>query len=65
MPRLEPLRPEAMSAAQRQVYNALLSDKRGERPSLDDASEATAYAAASELYRMQRLSSATYARAIQ
>lgn len=150
MPRLEPLRPDAMSAAQREVYSALLSGKRGagltapdgsligpfnamlrnphvgnrvqslgetlrfdtslsrrvieiatlvvgahwraqfewwaherlarqagladaviaaikrgERPALDDASEATAYEVASEIYRTQRLSDATYARAVQ
>ena len=39
--------------------------KRGERPALDDASEATAYDVASELYRTQRLSDATYARAVE
>jgi 4-carboxymuconolactone decarboxylase len=150
MPRLEPLRPAAMSEAQRAVYNALLSGKRGtgltapdgsligpfnamlrnphvgnriqslgealrfdtslsrrvieiatlvvgahwraqfewwaherlarqaglseavimaikrgERPALDDASEATAYEVATEIYRTQRLSDATYARAIE
>jgi 4-carboxymuconolactone decarboxylase len=39
--------------------------KRGERPALDDASEATAYDVATEIYRTQRLSGATYTRAIQ
>jgi 4-carboxymuconolactone decarboxylase len=39
--------------------------KRGERPALDDASEATAYSVASEMYRTQRLSDATYARAVE
>ena len=29
MPRLAPLRPAAMSEAQREVYNSLLSGKRG------------------------------------
>jgi 4-carboxymuconolactone decarboxylase len=39
--------------------------KRGERPALDDASEATAYSVAAEMYRTQRLSDATYARAVE
>jgi 4-carboxymuconolactone decarboxylase len=39
--------------------------KRGERPALDDASEATAYSVASEIYRTQRLSDATYGRAVE
>jgi 4-carboxymuconolactone decarboxylase len=39
--------------------------KRGERPVLEDASEATAYSVASEMYRTQRLSDATYARAVE
>lgn len=56
-------------AHERLAKQAGLSDeiiaaiKRGERPALDDASEATAYDVASELYRTQRLSDATYARA--
>ena len=56
-------------AHERLAKQAGLSDeiiaaiKRGERPTLDDASEATAYDVASELYRTQRLSDATYARA--
>jgi 4-carboxymuconolactone decarboxylase len=56
-------------AHERLAKQAGLSDeiiaaiKRGERPALDDASEATAYDVASELYRTQRLSDTTYARA--
>jgi 4-carboxymuconolactone decarboxylase len=42
----------------------IMAIKRGERPVLDDASEATAYEVATEIYRTQRLSDATYARAV-
>lgn len=58
-------------AHERLAKQAGLSDtviaaiKRGERPALEDASETTAYDVASEVYRTQRLSDATYARAVK
>lgn len=58
-------------AHERLARQAGLSDdiiaaiKRGERPVLTDDSEATAYDAASEVYRTQRLSDATYARVVK
>ena len=39
--------------------------KRGERPEFSDEDEAGAYEVASELYRTQRLSDASYAKAVQ
>ncbi len=39
--------------------------KRGERPAFDDAGEAVAFDAATELYRTQRLSDDTYRRAVE
>ena len=53
-------------AKQAGVSEAVISAiKQGERPNFSNDDEAAAYDAASELYRSQRLTDATYANAVQ